>query len=437
MRALEELPVAPIPGGDYHWTQNPGGGWDVDDVLIFAEMPEKGIDAAWITAAVARSKHRLTQNRYMSPLHLHHSDDDNNPHPMFAGLYWLSSAELIRYEDKDIMAARANFRNVPTHVYEQIRAGQMPFASVEVHDIRKFEIDSLALMDGVVPRFRFPLIRVASEHRLVASAAASESESGFFLTHPFSGGETVKDIDPKKPGLKAAQDPPADPPAEPPVEPPEPDVELTEGEQMIQTKLDTLITMIQQLVEKLGATPPAETPPVTPPAAPAGVPAEQMAAAARAELKTSLDAAVKPLIEKVEKLEGAQTTRALMASANESLKGYLLTPEDGKRLHAAAALGKEYVTPLVDSLKAHAQKIPSTSSKAEESLSAPATDDDVVKCAAILGDEPQTLQVLRAKADEYDSFVESGMIAADVNKDGVDVKRERFIKREAQLTLGA
>lgn len=173
-RTTATLPAG-IRGGAYAATQNPDGSWNVLDVPVFAahERHGKKVDKAWLEGAVRRAQ-ELRASNYVAPLHVgHHPDGDVER----AGFFLPKRVESRAFAGgQPLPVVVADLLAVPADVYAEIKAGRLPYVSVEVADLNKPEISSLALLQDEAPFFKFPLLTIGQERSaetpLVASAGA-------------------------------------------------------------------------------------------------------------------------------------------------------------------------------------------------------------------------------------------------------------------------
>ncbi len=165
-----------IPGGKFTAQQNPDGTWNVYDVPIFAAhtvtIPLENEDGElvntdikigrkWMKAAMEKSVARFQNDDYLPPLHVHHHFMGKDTKR--SGFFKLKSIRKEKLENESIWTMFADLLQVPSEVYSFVRRGQLPYRSVEIHDIMKPEIDSLALLDDEVPFFRFKLLTIGKE----------------------------------------------------------------------------------------------------------------------------------------------------------------------------------------------------------------------------------------------------------------------------------
>lgn len=146
--------------------QNANGTWNVLNVPVFATLPAGArknadeIGRAWMLRAVERAKQRAAEG-YTGPCHIHHTGDAEPKR--FAGKFLPREVGKLTYEGREVDAIFADLLDVPAFVYERIRAGELPFRSVEVFDWDKPELNALALMDTDVPFFRLGNLDITRE----------------------------------------------------------------------------------------------------------------------------------------------------------------------------------------------------------------------------------------------------------------------------------
>lgn len=171
---------AGVRGGAYAATQNADGTWNVLDVPTFAAHQRSGltIDRAWLESAVKRAG-ELQTGEYAPPLHVgHHSDGAAKR----AGYFMPRRVESRQFGGSaaPLPVLMSDLLSVPDSAYQEIKAGRLPYVSVEVADLRKPEITSLALLADDAPWFKFPLLTIGEEQSAVPLAASAGAR---FLYH--------------------------------------------------------------------------------------------------------------------------------------------------------------------------------------------------------------------------------------------------------------
>lgn len=162
----ESAPKPDIPGGQYTAEQNPDGTWNVKNVAIFAEHTVKfgddeiKVGKGWLAKAKAKEDSRVAKDDYLPPLHIHHHGMRDTSR---AGFFRSKSVAQGKYQGKSLWMTFADLVRVPNEVYQKIRAGELPYRSVEIHSLDEPEINSLALLDDEVPFFRMSLLTIGKE----------------------------------------------------------------------------------------------------------------------------------------------------------------------------------------------------------------------------------------------------------------------------------
>lgn len=144
----------------YRATRNTQGHLTIHDVPIFVEC-ERGdvcFNADWIQTAVAKAKQAATEG-YLPPLHIRHHDDGPVPEP--AGFFKITRTGPITFKGKTRTAIFADLVITRPWVEEDVLAARLPYRSVEIFNVDKPAIDSLALLDHEPPYLELPMLMVA------------------------------------------------------------------------------------------------------------------------------------------------------------------------------------------------------------------------------------------------------------------------------------
>lgn len=146
------------------------GLWTIRNVPIFAEHTvrdqsgdERRIGPKWMRRAIAKFRERFAENGYLPPAHVNHHQTGREVRR--AGFFRPRAIRKVRYEGENIWAMFADLVDVPDDVYQEIKAKGLPYRSVEIHDLNRPEIDSLALLADEVPFFRLSLLTIDREVR--------------------------------------------------------------------------------------------------------------------------------------------------------------------------------------------------------------------------------------------------------------------------------
>ena len=148
----------------YRTERNPDGTVTIFDVPIFSAHDEKrgeeelSFNASWLAGALKAGTQRQEEG-YLPPLHVRHHGDGSPVEA--AGKFRVTRVGTIEHGGKLVPTIYADLVSVRPQVDERIKKGELSYRSVEILDVNKQEIDSLALLDDEVPFFRFPLLRVA------------------------------------------------------------------------------------------------------------------------------------------------------------------------------------------------------------------------------------------------------------------------------------
>ena len=153
------------------------GTFTIFDVPIFASHKEERSDGreidfgtAWLHGALDTAQRRQAEG-YMAPLHVSHHGEGNVE---AAGKFRMTRVGKITHDGEEVDALFADLVGVRPEVFDRISRGELSYRSVEILDVNRAEIDSLALLDDEVPFFRFPLLRVAVD-RLAHSPAGGDA----------------------------------------------------------------------------------------------------------------------------------------------------------------------------------------------------------------------------------------------------------------------
>ena len=240
--------------GGYHATRDAEGILTIHRVPIFVECVrgEFTADAAWIEAAVSRAKSAEAEG-YMPPLHIRHHGEESD-HVRAAGYFRVLGTERITFRGEGRMAVMADLVITDPMVQADVLAKRLPYRSVEIFNVERPSIDSLALLDHEAPYLELPMLMVgAIDDRSVEGRTANPvayarvSQRWSDLPSPQVGGLvacfrhgtgahllfTDEPMTTKKKGAKSAHmagDNPVPPVAEAPAAAPEGSEEDTGGE---------------------------------------------------------------------------------------------------------------------------------------------------------------------------------------------------------------
>lgn len=203
----QHAPALPA-GGAYPSDQNPDGSWNVRDVPVFAAHVRFGkrITRVWLERAVAKAAAQQSAG-YIAPLHVAHHGSGQAVER--AGYILPRRVQDVAFGGGPARPTLvADLLSVPAEVYERIRAGALPYRSVEVADLAVPEVTSLALLEHDAPFFKFPLLTVGSERPQAQPAQASAGAR--YLYHategPMAKRYMTPEVDEAKDALAAAKD---------------------------------------------------------------------------------------------------------------------------------------------------------------------------------------------------------------------------------------
>jgi hypothetical protein len=412
-----EEPTGPVELSKLTWRakRNADGTYTVRGVPILADhvapASKKKIDAKWLKAAVEEAKTRRDQDGFRAPVHVGHHDltKPGQDGTEEAGYFNPTGVVKAMFEGKPRDVVMADLENIPPEVFKRMREGRLPYRSVEILDVNKPSIDSLALLSTRVPYFRFKPLTVTEE---AALAAVTKDGALYAEDHPdalavaspcFDGAEIMADE--AKPDAAAA---PATKPAQ-----------RMAGDDWYKAALSAI-------AEKLGVSLPAmpaaeETPAEAPEEETAGEGAAQPAAAAAASGSgsaqlTAAMAEVAALTSWKRDQQRKETRATMIAGAKHNLEAYHLDAEDVTALEQAADLGEKAVAQYVAAIKKH--KEPDTTGTLESLFGAdePKDAEGLAEFAAT----PDGLARAQVYSKQYDSCKTAGMLRG--------ITREQFIR---------
>lgn len=143
----------------YRASRNSQGHLVIHNVPIFIEC-ERGdvkFDADWISSAVLAAK-TAEVDGYMPPLHIRHHGEDAPAAP--AGFFRVTGAGEISFKGEAVTAIFADLVVTQPHVEDDVLAMRLPYRSVEIFNVEKPVINSLALLDHEPPFLELPMLMV-------------------------------------------------------------------------------------------------------------------------------------------------------------------------------------------------------------------------------------------------------------------------------------
>lgn len=171
-------------GGNYQWSRNTDGTFNLFDVPVFAKHVRKlgmklvagkdgtptvqenvvNVDEPWLNRAIEINRQRLEQGRYMGALHVrHHPQGGGEDRTEPAGNFVLKYVRPTYYDGAMVPVLYADFVKIPAAIFDRIKAGLLPYRSIESLPPKFEEIDSIALLDTETPWFRLPMLTPGEE----------------------------------------------------------------------------------------------------------------------------------------------------------------------------------------------------------------------------------------------------------------------------------
>lgn len=156
-------------------------------IFCACERGGKEFDEAWIAAAINKAMQRQREG-YMPPLHIRHHEPstDMTNSVQAAGYFKILGAEPITLQGKRRNAILADLVITDPTVADQVLQMRLPYRSVEIFDIDKPSIDSLALLDHEAPFLELPMLAI----REVEDAPAGTVPPATFRSFDFQETES-------------------------------------------------------------------------------------------------------------------------------------------------------------------------------------------------------------------------------------------------------
>lgn len=146
--------------GGYRANRNADGSLTIFQVPIFVECSRGTVDfdQTWITSAVSKARQAETEG-YLPPLHVrHHGDNADNVQA--AGYFRITGTGPITFKGNRRIAIFADLIVTDPSVQIDVLAKRLPYRSVEIFDVEKPAIDSLALLDHEAPYLELPMLMI-------------------------------------------------------------------------------------------------------------------------------------------------------------------------------------------------------------------------------------------------------------------------------------
>lgn len=166
----------------FNATQNGDGSLTVHDVPVFVtcQRGKYEFDEKWLDAALSRAK-QAEGDGYLPPLHVrHHGRDSVTP----AGVFRATNKKMVRFKGGIRPAIIADLIITNPEVVADVMAKRLPYRSVEIFDVDKPNLDSLALLDHEAPFLELPMLVV---REVTGSAEAPVSPETFSMERSNAG----------------------------------------------------------------------------------------------------------------------------------------------------------------------------------------------------------------------------------------------------------
>lgn len=147
----------------YRATREADGSLIVHRVPIFVECErgEVNFDADWVTQAVERA-HAAAREGYYPPLHIRHHEPatERTNSVRAAGFFKVLGAEAITFKGARRLAIMADLVITDRYTQQEVIEKRLPYRSVEIFNVERPSIDSLALLDHEAPFLQLPMLMV-------------------------------------------------------------------------------------------------------------------------------------------------------------------------------------------------------------------------------------------------------------------------------------
>lgn len=168
---------------NYRASRDGSGALVVHGVPVFCEC-ERGdfvADAAWVEAAVQNAQ-RAEREGYFPPLHIRHHERGDEVRP--AGYFRVTGSSRITLKGKTRLAVIADLVVTDPTVQTEVLSRRLPYRSVEILDVTRPAIDSLALLDHETPYLELPMLFVADDDSAAVACSAR-------VANPWASGERM------------------------------------------------------------------------------------------------------------------------------------------------------------------------------------------------------------------------------------------------------
>ena len=153
-------------------TLDPHGTLTIHRVPIFCvcERGDTEFDEAWVNKAVAKAQRAEAEN-YLPPLHVkHHEPGGADDAVRGAGFFRVLGTGPITLKGKTRLAVFADLIVTDPEIQAEILARRLPYRSVEIFNVDKPELNSLALLDHEAPFLELPMLMVSEANLSIGSS---------------------------------------------------------------------------------------------------------------------------------------------------------------------------------------------------------------------------------------------------------------------------
>lgn len=164
----------------YKAKRNDQGHLVIKGVPIFCECKrgEQSYNRKWLEKAATAAK-ASEREGYFAPLHIrHHGDDGVRP----AGFFRITGVREITFKGRKRAALFADLTITDPSADWEVVSSRLPWRSVEIFDVDKPNIDSLALLDHDPPYLELPMLMVRVEESEQDGSQIGQPEAVAFAT---------------------------------------------------------------------------------------------------------------------------------------------------------------------------------------------------------------------------------------------------------------
>lgn len=166
----------------YQASKSKDGTMTIHSVPIFVECVrgENKFTAEWIDVAVKKAELSAKEG-YFPPLHVKHHNSTSDE-VKAAGYFKIIGTKKITFKGAMSVAVLADLIITDPSVSEDILAKRLPYRSVEIFDVTKPGLDSLALLDHEAPYLELPMLMI---HQLDDMSSVIKSTACAKIENPW------------------------------------------------------------------------------------------------------------------------------------------------------------------------------------------------------------------------------------------------------------